>query len=183
MTSATFAGVITDWEGTGVDFYSTWLNDTTLRIEIDAANPAGGWADAVAIDSIAINGNGAWSWSNVSDITLAGPAGFDATMDGTGLDAKGCKPGLSLGGNHQCWRGLASLTDDMYFDFTFSGGAVISDHTDNPHLKVHFIDKRGHKVGSLLSQDLPSTSVPEPSSIAMLSIGLLGLLAARRISG
>lgn len=182
VASVASAGVITDWEGTGVDFYSSWLSPSTLRIEIDAANPMAGWANAVAIDSIAINGEGAWSWSNISDITLAGPAGFDATMDGTGLDANGCKLTLTLGANHQCWTGYAGLTDNMYFDFTFSGGAVISDYTDNPHLKVRFVDDSGAKVGSLLSQDLLSTSVPEPSSIAVLTLGIAGLLAARRKS-
>lgn len=173
------AGVITDWQGTGVDFYSSWLDATTLRIEIDAANPTGGWANAVSIDSIAINAPGAWSWSSSSDITLNGPGTFSGGVMATGLNAKGCQ-GLTLGGNHQCWSGLATLTDDMYFDFSFADPALISSYTDNPHLKVRFVDANGGKVGSLLSQDLPSVDVVEPSSIAMLLLGVCGLVVARR---
>ena len=170
--------MIIDWQGTGVDFYSSWISANTLRIEIDALNPIGGWAGAVNIDSIAINAPDAWSWLNTSDITLSGPGTFGGAMNGTGLNASGCQ-GLTLGANHPCWSGLAALTDDMYFDFTFSGGAVITDYTDNPHLKVRFVDANGGKVGSLLSADLPS-KVAEPSSIALLCVGVAGLVLARR---
>lgn len=179
LASSANAGLILDWEGTGVDFYSSWLDANTLRIEIDAANPMAGWASAVNIDSIAINGPGSWSWVNASDITLNGPGTFGGPIDGTGLNAGGCQ-GLTLGANHQCWSGLAALTDNMYFDFTFSGGAVISNQTDNPHLKVRFVDANGGKVGSLLSQDLPSIKVSEPTTLGILGLGLLGLVYARR---
>ena len=116
-TSSASAGVILDWEGTGVDFYSSWIGDT-LRIEIDADSPAGGWANAVAIDSIAINDAG--SWVNLGDITLTA-VGFDSQMDGSGLNAGGCQA-MVLGGNHQCWSGYQTLADNMIFDFAFSVG-------------------------------------------------------------
>ena len=179
LASSANAGLILDWEGTGVDFYSSWLDANTLRIEIDAANPMAGWASAVNIDSIAINSPGSWSWSSSSDITLSGPGTFGGPVDGTGLNAGGCQS-ISLGGNHQCWSGLATLTDNMYFDFTFSGSAVISSQTDNPHLKVRFVDANGGKVGSLLSQDLRSVKVSEPATLGMLALGLAGLIYTRR---
>jgi hypothetical protein len=136
------AGQILDWDG--VDFFSSWLDADTLRIEIDAANPTGGWADAVAIDSIAINGPDAWTWVNASDIDLSGPGTFSGPIDGTGLDANGCKaPPPVSGKNHQCWSGYAALVDNMIFDFDFIGDSVVSDQTDNPHLKVRFIDDQG----------------------------------------
>lgn len=173
------SGAITDWEGTGVDFYSSWIGTDTLRIEIDAGSRSGGWANAVSIDSIAINSPDAWSWVNTSDITLSAPGTFGGDIDGTGLNAGGCQ-GLSLGANHQCWAGEAGLTDNMFFDFSFSGDAVISAYTDNPHLKVRFVDANGSKVGSLLSADLQSVSVPEPSSVALFGLGLIGVAVARR---
>jgi len=169
---------IIDWEGTGVDFFSSWIDADTLRIEIDAEGPTAegpiaGWADAVAIDSIAINGD--WDWFNDDDITLAAIGTFGGAIDGSGLNEMGCQ-GEVLGGNHQCWSGLALLTDDMFFDFTFAGDAIFSTGT-NPHLKVRFIDAYGEKVGSLLST---TVNIPEPAMISLLGAGLIGLGFARR---
>ena len=174
LSMSAHAGPIIDWEGTGVDFYSTWLDDTTLRIEIDAANPEAGWADAVAIDSIAING--AWTWLNATDITLSGPGSFgpDIPIDGTGLNANGCQ-GLSLESNHQCWNGLADLEDNMYFVFSFVGDSEVLNKAGSVHLKVRFIDDDGKKAGSLLS-----ANVPEPSVLLLMGVGLAGLGFARR---
>ncbi|WP_339668802.1 PEP-CTERM sorting domain-containing protein [Dasania marina] len=173
------AGVINNWEGTGVDFFSSWIGDT-LRIEIDAGNitAGSGWDGAVRIDSIAINDFGV-AFANASDVTLDGPgASFDGIADGWGLNANGCQA-LTGGVNHPCFSGSELLTNNMFFDFTFAN--AVSNYTDNPHLKVRFIDANGNKKGSLLSQDLPSrTVVPEPSSIALLFLGLAGLLASRR---
>jgi len=175
LSMSAHAGMIIDWEGTGVDFYSSWNGDT-LRIEIDAANPTAGWANAVSIDSIAINAPDAWSWGVPGDITLTGPdVSFDGPIDRVGLNAGGCQKDLipkNLGKNHPCWTGLALLTDNMYFDFSFGAG-LVSNHTDNPHLKVRFIDAGGNKVGSLLSADLHS--VAEPSVLLLMGAGLAGL--------
>ena len=95
LSMSAHAGAIIDWEGTSVDFYSTWLNAVTLRIEIDAASPTAGWTDAVNIDTIAINAPDAWSWVNVSDIPLSGPvstiSGFSSDINGIGLNAGGCQ--------------------------------------------------------------------------------------------
>ncbi len=171
------AGAIMDWEGTNVDFYSSWISSNTLRIEIDAGSPQGGWANAVAIDSIAINDGGAWNWTSTSDILLSGPGTFGGPVDGSGLNANGCGS-LSVGSNHPCWSGYASLVDDMFFDFTFF--QAVSSQTDTPHLKVRFVNDQGKKVGSLLSTDLTTTTVSEPGVLALFGMGLIGLFCARR---
>lgn len=168
---------IIDWEGTGVDFYSYWYDADTLRIEIDAGSitAGSGWDGALSIDSIAINGD--WTWDSTDDITLAAVGTFDATMDGSGLNANGCES-MVLGGNHQCWDGLLALSDDMYFDFTFGADTGFSsDMSPDAHLKVRFVDGAGGKVGSLLST---AVNVSEPAMISLLGAGLIGLGFARR---
>ena len=177
LSMSAHAGAIIDFDGTGVDFYASWLNEVTLRIEIDAGSltVGGGWEKATNIDSIAINGGDAWSWAIASDITLNGPnSSFDGNIDGTGLNANGCQA-LSLGKNHQCWMGLEKLADDMIFDFTFSDKSLISSYIDNPHLKVRLVDDNGNKIGSLLS-----ANVPEPSVLLLMGAGLFGLGFALR---
>ncbi len=162
----------------GVDFSSSWTGNV-LAIKIDAANPTGGWASAVKIDSIAINDVG--SVTSASDISLTGPGTFGGTIDGWGLNAGGCQ-GLSGGINHPCWTGLANLADNMVFNFTFATG--VANYTDTPHLKVRFLDEQDNKQGSLLSMDLGrSVKVPEPGSLALLGLGLVALTVLRRKHG
>ena len=171
--------MIIDWEGTGVDFYMSWLDEDTMRVEIDAGNitAGSGWDGAIAIDSIAINSD-AYTWSLASDILLDGPGGsFDGGVDGSGLNASGCEV-MVLGGNHPCFSGYEFLTDDMFFDFTF---ANLVSYADAVHLKVRFVDDQGEKIGSLLSTDVGTrVSVLEPSSGVLLGLGIFALAMIRR---
>ena len=62
---------------------------------------------------------------------------------------------------------------------------------DTAHIKYHYIDNLGNNVGSLGSFDVdiqciggdcsvPSTTVPEPVTSALIGSGLIGLYFMRR---
>jgi hypothetical protein len=158
-TMTAHAGVLTL---DGVTFSSNWSGNV-LTLEIDAAKHSGGWSGATGLAALAIKGVGTYSSVSVS----GGPGGTDAWKLSTSeLKASGCS-GTSNGaaGSRMCFYGQQiALTDDMVFKFTFNGASVA---TNEPHVKVEFVDARGNKVGSLLSQVLPaSTATTTPSAPA-----------------
>lgn len=160
----------------GATFSSSWTGDVlTINIDADPSHLTGDWAGATSIDSIALNDVG--TWTSVSDIMLDGPGtSFDHAINGESLDSNGCKT-LKSSGSWACWSGFAALADNMVFAFSFQPG--VANHTDTPDLKVRFLDASGDKQGSLLSKHL-GVSVPEPSTLALFGLALLGLVFAVR---
>jgi hypothetical protein len=194
------AGVLTQ---DGVTFSSAWSGNV-LTLEIDAAGRSGGWSGATGLAALAIKGVGAFT-SVAVDAAPGGTANWN--LSGAELKASGCAATTSgAAGSRMCFYGRqVALADDMVFQFTFDGPGVT---TAEPHVKVEFVDARGNKVGSLLSQTLPAglppatdlptvlpsgtddiadaaadvggpASVPEPRSIALL-LGGLGLMGFMR---
>ncbi|MCS0612218.1 PEP-CTERM sorting domain-containing protein [Massilia kyonggiensis] len=156
-TMTAHAGVLTL---DGVTFTSSWSGNV-LTLEIDAAKRSGGWSGATGLAALAIKGVGSYSSVSVS----GGPGGTDAWKLSTSeLKASGCS-GTSNGaaGSRMCFYGQQiALADDMVFKFTFAGASVA---TNEPHVKVEFVNAQGTKVGSLLSQVLPaSTASTTPST-------------------
>ncbi|QOY93078.1 PEP-CTERM sorting domain-containing protein [Massilia sp. UMI-21] len=151
------AGVITQ---DGVVFTTTYTGKV-LTLEIDAAGRTGGWAGATAIDALGIKTIG-----NFDNVTMASPGGAAWTNASTELNAAGCGrssggKAKTAGGGRLCYTGSAiELADNMVFTFTFDGTPTLS----APHLKVHFVNAAGSKVGSLLSMDFPwqAETVPTP---------------------
>jgi hypothetical protein len=137
----------------GVTFTSSWSGNV-LTLEIDAAKRSGGWSGATGLAALAIKGVGTYSSVSVS----GGPGGTDAWKLSTSeLKASGCS-GSSNGaaGSRMCFYGQQiALADDMVFKFTFAGASVA---TNEPHVKVEFVNAQGTKVGSLLSQVLPASA-------------------------
>lgn len=155
----------------GVTFTPSW-SGSTLTLEIDAANATGDWSTADAIGSLQLKDLGTWD-----NVVYNGPGSFSSwTLSGQELSANGCDGG-SDGIQRLCLNGTPiTLTDDMIFTFTFTGGVQ---ETDSVFIKVRmFEDGATDKVGSLMSMEVPV--IPEPSTYAMLLGGLGVLLLARR---
>jgi hypothetical protein len=151
-TMTAHAGILTL---DGVTFTSSWSGNV-LTLEIDAARRSGGWSGATGLGALAIKEVGTYSSVSVS----GAPGGTTAWKLSTSeLKASGCS-GTSNGaaGSRMCFYGQQiALADDMVFKFTFAGASVA---TTEPHVKVEFVDARGNKVGSLLSQTLPAGTPP-----------------------
>lgn len=160
----------------GVDFTSSWSGNV-LTLTIDAANPTGGWADATTLGALQLKDLG--NFDSVS-LTAAPQGAANWTLSSSELNANGCTGG-SHTGTALCFSGArVALTDDMVFQFTFSGG---NPNPIAPQLKVNMFGLDGdHKVGSLMGAQLPVAAVPEPQTYAMLlgGLGLIGLMARRR---
>lgn len=149
-TMSAHAGVL---KADGVTFTSSWSGNV-LTLEIDAAKRSGGWSTATGLAALAIKNVGTYSSVSVS----AAPGGTTAWNVSTSeLRASGCSgTGSGATSNRMCFYGnQIALGDDMVFKFTFNGASVT---TTEPHVKVEFVDARGNKVGSLLSQTLPATT-------------------------
>lgn len=162
----------------GVTFTSSWSGNV-LTLEIDAAHPTGDWSGATTLGALQLKDVG--SFDNVT-LTAAPEGAMNWSLSTNELNANGCSGG-GHAGMGLCYSGAhIALSDDMVFQFTFSGG---NPNPVSPDLKVNFFGPNGdRKVGSLLSENIPAgvAPVPEPQSYAMLMGGLavMGLLSRRR---
>ncbi|BDT59917.1 hypothetical protein MasN3_34110 [Massilia varians] len=139
------AGVI---KQDGVVFTTSYTGNV-LTLQIDAAGRSGGWAGATAIDALGIKTVGSFG-----SVKMSSPTGAEWNLSSAELNASGCA-GKGKGkaeGSRLCYSGGAiGLADNMLFTFTFEGTPNLA----APHLKVHFVNASGTKVGSLLSMDFP----------------------------
>jgi hypothetical protein len=145
------AGVLTYQ---GVTFTSTW-SDHVLTLEIDAAGRTGDWSTATGLAALGIKGIGAYT--SVS-VTATPKGAMSWTTSGAEMNASGCSASSKgAAGSRLCVSGQQiALADNMVFTFSFTGAKVTA---ADPHIKVEFVDAKGNKAGSLLSQTLlPSTS-------------------------
>lgn len=157
------AGVITQ---DGVVFTSSFTGNV-LTLEIDAAGRSGGWAGASAIDALALKTIGSFGGVSMTSSTGAAWSLIPAELKASGCGAaKAGAAATSL--TRLCYTGPGvALADNMLFTFTFTGTPAL----EAPHLKVHFVDAKGNKVGSLLSLDFPAQAASTPVGAAAGAAG------------
>jgi hypothetical protein len=164
--------------------YSTTAtpNEYLVTLIVDTSAYSGG---GVFLDSVAIK----VSDSIASADLLQAPGGTgEWSLKAGGLNANGC----SLSGNgFVCADGKANdgkgvavpYAEEYEFLFDLNtGGSPLGTAAADNDIKARYVDSQGQKVGSLVSQGVDMTTVPEPGTLLLLSSGLAGLggLAWRR---
>lgn len=161
---------------------NTWQLEVSIAIL--ATYTGTQWTDllnAVAIKDMA---------SSISNASLvSAPAGATWTLYAGELNNGGdvCANDNSPGTKLCAWAGFnngAAFTvgDTLSFVFQFDALAL----NDTSHLKYEYIEADGKKIGSLGSFDIGiqegggPNEIPEPQTLALVGLGLLGVAFARR---
>ncbi len=172
-TSVTGNGIIWTLAGDAIPGTST-TGSFTLSVDVSSSTLGTAYLAEFSLKNFG---------STASIPILVAPAG---TWDwvNEGLNANGCKTNGTA-------DALCVFKDELIFsttppdtasDFSFSFDITLTDFfPEFTHLKVRWLNSNGGKVGDLISEDITWTSVPEPSILALLGIGIAGLVNLRRL--
>jgi hypothetical protein len=187
FTSVANASYVDTFEGVTFTVDQTSAQQLTFRIQ-NAFSSTGTWKDATQLGAFSFKNLGLdfSSDSAVAWYLGASTPGVRDELSNSHSDVD-CAAQINGETGSVCFDfmpDITPLTNDMFFTINFTGSPLNIGST-GPHLKIAFVDDNGGKVGSLYSQDIPSSSsggssssgnVPEPNSgtLVLLGVALLG---------
>ena len=171
-----YALLIVEGSTYSMSYATTGPNEYRVTLDIDTSGYNGG---GLFLDEVAIKVSSSLSSVSLFDAPGGRP---DWNLQAGGLNANGCN---GKGQGYICldyigdgWGVPVKPVNNESYTFEFkldTGGGALETAAANNDIKAGYVDDSGKKVGSLVSQGVDMTTVPEPSTLLLFIFGLTGL--------